>query len=65
MEKLLTNLCPVIKSGTKVEILYTFDFPKSNRQFVTIKDLENFTLNHKGQKEDIISTIELMSNTFY
>ena len=36
----------------------------TDKQFVTIKDLENFTLNHKGHKEDIISTIELTLDTF-
>lgn len=65
MEILLTDSCPVIKANTEVEILYIFDFPSSNKKFVTIKDLENFNLNHKGHKEDIISTIELTSNTFH
>ena len=64
MEQLLTHSCPVIKSRTKVEILRVFNFPVTNKQFVTIKDLENFTLNHKGHKEDIISTIELTLDTF-
>jgi len=65
MHILSTDSCPVIKINTKVEILHIFDFPSTNKQFVTIKDLENFNLNHKGHKEDIISTIELTSNTFH
>lgn len=64
MEILSTNCCPVIKSGTIVEVLNVLDFPSTNKQFVTLKDLENFTLNHKGHKEDIISTIELTLDTF-
>lgn len=63
MYNLLTDLCPVIKANTKIEILKIFNFPATNKQFVTIKDLENFNINLKGHKEDIISTIELLDNT--
>lgn len=59
-----THDCPVIKVGTRVEVLHIFEFPKSNKRFVTIRDDVNIPLNKHGQKEDIISTILLDDKTF-
>lgn len=55
-----TNSCPVIKVGTKVEVLHTFNFPATKSRFVTIQDLENQTLNRFNQPEPIVSTIRLV-----
>lgn len=58
-----TNNCPVIASGTKVVIKHIFNFPASNKIFITLEDLENFTINNRGQPEEIYSTI-LYDNSF-
>ena len=63
-EQLLTHSCPTIKSQTKIEILHVHDFPATCKQFVTIRDTENFNYDFKGRKEAIISTIELTPDTF-
>lgn len=55
-----TDSCPVIKAGTKVKVLHTFNFPATKSRFVTIQDLENQTLNRFNQLEPIISTIRLV-----
>lgn len=61
---LLTDSCPVIKAGTRVEVLHIFEFPKSNKRFVTIRDDVNIPINRHGQKEEILSTIPLDDKTF-
>ena len=54
---ILKDECPVIAVGTSVKVLAVYEFDKTNSVFITIQDLENHNLNHKQQKEPIISTI--------
>lgn len=48
---------PVIKPVTRVKLLHVWNFPASNKIFVTIKDLENTNIGRNGQEEEIISTV--------
>lgn len=61
---LLDANCPVIQNGCEVIILDVLNFPATNAQFVTIKDLHNVNVNHNGKPEPIFSTIRLTDKTF-
>lgn len=65
VEKVLNaHYCPVIKCGTNVAIEHVWNFPASNRKFVTIRDLENIPLDRHGNPVPIISTIPYDDFTF-
>lgn len=59
-----TDECPVIQQGTEVAIEHVWNFPASNRKFVTIRDVENIPLDRHGNPVPIISTIPYHILTF-
>lgn len=58
-----TTDCPVIPPSSEVIVLRVLDFPKSQTQFVTIKDANRTNLDRFGKEEPIISTIKLFDTT--
>jgi hypothetical protein len=58
-----SDSCPVIPKGNLVVVENVWNFPSTNKVFVTLRDALNFNKDRFGKDEPIISTILLEENT--
>ena len=61
---LLNGNSPNLVDGEKVFVEHIFDFPSTDRQFVTIRSFDRFNLDRFGKPEPIVSTVRLTNKTF-